>query len=168
MIRITLLICTGLGLAIAVLALAQQQGFRDCAQCPEMISLSAGSLGPDPSGEPRLAPIAAFAIGKYEVTRAEFATFVSETGYGGGACQPGQVELRWCNLPFSQTGQDPVVQIDWQDAVAYAGWLSRKTGKVYRLPTDDEWDYAARAGNSMDRYWRSKDGTICQIGRAHV
>ena len=164
MTRLTLVACTVLVLASATPALAQPQAFRDCARCPEMVSLPAGSPGPDASGHPRLAPIKAFAMGRYEVTRDEFTAFVAEVGHGGGICQPGEVELKWCNLPFSQTGQDPVVQVELQDAQAYADWLSRKTGKVYRLPTDDEWDYAARTSNSTDRHLRSNDRTACQLG----
>ena len=130
-----------------------------------MVPLPAGSLLLDASSppEPQIGAIEAFAIGKYEVTRAEFAIFVAETGHGSGDCQPGEIEFKWCNLPFLQTEQDPVVQIDWHDAIAYTRWLSRKTGKSYRLPTDKEWEYAASAGSSTDRYWRDRR-TACQFG----
>ncbi len=56
----------------------------------------------------------------------------------------------------------PVVEVNWHDAVAYAKWLSRKTGKRFRLPTESEWEYAARAGTQTSRYWGEA------IGRNHA
>jgi formylglycine-generating enzyme required for sulfatase activity len=70
----------------------------------------------------------------------------------------------WRNPNFSQTGAHPVVCVSWMDANAYALWLSRKTGKNYRLLTEAEWEYAARAGTAS-RYFFGDDGKLfCKYG----
>ena len=177
MVPLALLALVVLGSAFATPVPAQQQGFRDCARCPEMVALPAGTGHLEsPSAtreadrdapatlEGRSVSIAPFAVGKYEVTRSEFAAFVEETGHGGGACKPGEVELKWCNLPFPQSGRDPVVQVGWRDALSYAEWLSQKTGWVYRLPTGAEWEYAARGGSSTSRDWENDRRSACRFG----
>jgi formylglycine-generating enzyme required for sulfatase activity len=109
----------------------------------------------------------AFAVGKYPVTRDEYAAFIADTerpdgatcnspGYtgftlGGGFHQ--EVGATWRNPGFTQTGADPVVCVSWLDAQAYVGWLSKKTGAAYRLLSEAEWEYAARAGTTTARYW---------------
>jgi formylglycine-generating enzyme required for sulfatase activity len=83
----------------------------------------------------------AFAVGKFHVTRDEFAAFVNETGYDTGSkcstLQEGKNRERpnrsWRNPGYDQTGTHPVACVNWNDAEAYAGWLSKKTGKTYRL-----------------------------------
>lgn len=77
-----------------------------------------------------------FAMGKYEVTFAEYDRFAEATGR---------------NKPDAEgwgRGKRPVINVSWNDAVAYAEWLSEQTGQKYRLPTEAEWEYAARAGTA--------------------
>lgn len=111
-----------------------------------------------PEHEVRIAR--AFAIGKYEVTRAQFARFIAETGDIGGDCFDwnsqawvGDAKRDWRNPGFVQTDRDPVVCVNWADATAYTRWLSAKTGQHWRLPTEAEWEYAARAGSTTRRHW---------------
>ena len=102
-----------------------------------------------------------FAVGKYEVTRGEFARFVNATGHRtGNACitfvgtqWKARDGLNWRNPGFAQTDRHPVVCVTWYDAKAYVRWLSKRTGKRYRLLTEAEWEYVARSGKTSPRYW---------------
>jgi len=153
---------------------------RDCPSCPEMVVVPAGTflLGtsadgrerdPDRGESPPL-PVTmsrAFAIGRFEVTVAEFRAFVTSTRYA----PPGDCRISsggaWVRLPdrgwaapgfpAPQADNEPVVCVSWDDATAYADWLSRTTGKVYRLPSETEWEYAARGGTTTPRYFGDRD-----------
>ena len=126
--------------------------FRDCAECPEMVVVPAGSfmMGSPESEEDRLeeeGPVhrvtfaRPFAVGVYEVTFDEWEACVA----GGGGCEE-PYDMRW------GAGSRPVITVSWEDAQAYVKWLSRKTGKEYRLLSEAEWEYVARAGTTT-RYW---------------
>ena len=123
--------------------------FRDCETCPEMVVVPAGSfmMGSPSSEEGRKddeGPVhrvtipAAFAVGKYEVTFSEWEACVA----GGGCDGYLPDDLHWGR------GQRPVLEVSWEDARSYVGWLSRKTGKQYRLLSEAEWEYSARAGTT--------------------
>ena len=157
--------------------------FRDCADCPEMVVIPAGAFrmgGRDEDwGDERprhRVSVGRFALGRYEVTRAEYEAFVSATGHSDGRrCRTddgrGNWEWRWRNSVswrdprFPQDDDHPVVCVSWEDAQSYVRWLSRKTGEAYRLPSEAEWEYAARAGTETRRYWG--DSSSGQCGRAN-
>ena len=154
--------------------------FRDCPECPELVVVPAGSftMG-SPSSEEgrwddegpqhRVTIPEPFAVGKYEVTRGEFAQFVRATGHStGNSCRKyehGKWEGRsgrgWEDPGFRQDGREPAVCVSWGDAKAYVGWLSRKTGERYRLLSEAEWEYAARAGIRTSRYWGDNVSAQC-------
>lgn len=116
--------------------------------------------------------LASFAIGKYDVTRGEYAAFVRETGHTtGDGCGIDGFEWKkladksWQNPGFNQSDRDPVVCVSWQDAKAYIAWLSGRvrqkssaSGDVpFRLPRESQWKYAARAGTSTRFWWGDDD-----------
>jgi formylglycine-generating enzyme required for sulfatase activity len=167
-------------LAIQLAACAARSGldmppgatFRDCDHCPEMVVVPAGSfvMGsppsepgrfPDESPQHRVTFAHGFAVGRYLVTRAEFARFVQESDYRAGpGCltrKPGgwidDRKADWRRPGFKQTERDPVVCMNVDDAAAYTAWLSRKTGHAYRLLAEAEWEYAARAGTLSAYPW---------------
>jgi formylglycine-generating enzyme required for sulfatase activity len=113
---------------------------------------------------------APFAIGKYQVSRGQFAMFVEATGHdmsGGawvyiGSTWKQNALVDWCSPGFEQTDQHPVVCVSWQDAQAYIRWLSKKTGQPYRLLSEAEWEYAARAGTATRYWWGDNPPTLEQ------
>ena len=160
--------------------LAKGTVFRDCAACPEMVVIAPGSItaGP-PEGQESADGLSqrhtvalenAIGIGKYEVTKAQFARFLSESGYAAGSgCfvwngskYEQDPSKDWRNPGFMQGEKEPVVCVNWVDAKAYTGWLTKISGKSYRLPTETEWEYAARAGNRNSRPWGDKANAACR------
>jgi formylglycine-generating enzyme required for sulfatase activity len=164
---------------------APGDSLRDCPECPEMVVIPVGhftmgssdaeknwaaSHGGSRKAVADEAPqhevtLASFALGKYDVTRGEYATFVRATGRSsGGGC--GHDSFKWDKDPnlswedpgFTQSDRDPVVCVSWNDAQAYVSWLSGKTGHGYRLPTEAESEYAARGGTTTKFWWGDDDG----------
>jgi formylglycine-generating enzyme required for sulfatase activity len=136
---------------VALGLVAMQVGWVGLVE-PEMIELEDGtfSMGlPEGEGEPNESPqhdvtVPAFAIGRYEVTFEEYDAFAWHTG------RPRPHDEGWGR------GRRPVINVTWHDANAYVEWLGRVTGKEYRLPSEAEWEYAARAGTTT-RYWWGDD-----------
>ena len=128
--------------------------FRDCPDCPEMVVVPAGSFMMGSNAYSSEKPIhrvriaKPFAVGKYEVTFAEWDACASDGGCGGRR----PADNGW--------GRDrrPVINVSWRDAKAYVRWLSRKTGKRYRLLSESEWEYATRAGTTTRYSWGDEVG----------
>ena len=152
--------------------------FHDCDQCPEMVVIPAGrfQMG-DVSGHDDERPVhevtisKLFAVSKYEVTKGEFADFVEATGYDtGNTCWTWDEEegweersgVGWRNPGFSQTDRHPVVCVSWEDAKKYVEWVSRETGQAYRLLSEAEWEYVARAGTTTRWYWGESETGQCR------
>lgn len=143
---------TGITQAPAVFAPSSPQiTFRDCAQCPEMITIPGGEMV---YGD-RVVTIAPLAVGRFEVTFAEWDACVAAGGCGG---------YRPSDEGWGR-GRQPVITVSWNDAQAYAQWLSQSTGRRYRLLTMTEWEYAARAGTMTTYSWGDQNPVCDQTVR---
>ena len=148
--------------------------FRDCPTCPELVVVPTGTFEmgmevgfwgvSDPAQPPvRKVTVSTFALGVHEVTRDQYRKFVEATDRtlpkGCWIQDFGPNNWEWQLRPigsyhdpgFRQTGDHPAVCVSWEDAQAYVGWLSDETGEEYRLPSEAEWEYAARAETTR---WR--------------
>ena len=123
-------------------------------ELPDMVYVQGGTFnmgsneGEDNEKPVHSVTLSNFYIGKYTVTFAQYDAFCNETKRS----KPG--DEGWGR------GNRPVINVSWDDAVAYCRWLSTKTGKTYRLPTEAEWEYAARGGNKSKGYTYSGSNNI--------
>jgi formylglycine-generating enzyme required for sulfatase activity len=169
-------------------ALKPGDSFKDCDVCPEMVVLPAGSftMGSPESekgrnsweGPQHVVTFARpFAIGKFEVTVDQFGAFAGETNDTTSKCwtlENARFDMRdgrsWRNPGFAQDGSYPATCLNWRDANAYAAWLAKKTGKNYRLPSEAEWEYAARGkttpGSGPRFSFGDDDRAICANANA--
>jgi formylglycine-generating enzyme required for sulfatase activity len=168
--------------------------FQDCADCPRMVVIPPGEFtmgspaseagrGVEEGPQRQVAIAQPFALGRTEVTVAEFRRFADETGYktdaerdpraqgcsgfiyadpAAASAEPPAV-TSWRSPGLTQAESHPVLCVSWNDARSYAQWLSKKTGKRYRLPSEAEWEYAARAGSVTARYWGDDPVQACRF-----
>jgi formylglycine-generating enzyme required for sulfatase activity len=157
---------------------AEKRPLQDCAWCPELTVVPAGQFqmgstkGEEGRPEGPVHPVTvrqAFALASTETTNALFDRFVRTTNYqvplGCEVWPTGSAPNEKANWREPYYGrpirpEEPVVCVSWKDAQAFISWLSQATGQRYRLPTEAEWEYAARAGSSTDFPWgdNAEDG----------
>jgi formylglycine-generating enzyme required for sulfatase activity len=191
--------CLLLVVLVAPMAAAAQPAgsaareFRDCADCPVMVPIGPGSFirgsteaearrentperdaaNERPQG--RVTIGYRFAVGKFEVTRGQFAQYARDARLvpGKDCLSWDRAGARWGRFPgerswqspgFEQADDHPVVCVNWPEAEGFAAWLARRTGKPYRLLTDAEWEYVARAGTVTTRFWGEDRARACEFG----
>ena len=168
-----LLIAMVLGLAAMRIGAAEQKPgtFRDCTDCPTMATIPAGSFmmgSPkseagrfDAEGPQHKVTLRRFALAATEVTVHEYLAFLAATEYQPKPCDR-LLGLTWevrghgkaFSPGYAESPSQPAVCLNWYDAEAYVKWLNRKARTTaYRLPSEAEWEYAARAGTTTARWW---------------
>ena len=145
------------------LTLRPGKTFRDCADCPSMVVVPAGSFW---QGSEEAAPLALkmetprrmvtfaepFAVGVFEITMGQWDQCVSD-----GACSTRPPDNGWGR------GSRPVIMVSWNDAQEFVSWLNKKTSQSYSLPSESQWEYVARAGEESD-WLGSSPARVCEFG----
>ena len=128
---------------------------------PEMVAIPGGRFrmgcvsGRDCDGDEKPVhevEVESFALSKYEVTFAQYDCFTEAAG------------RQRADSEYWGRGQRPVINVSWKDAVAYTEWLSEQTGEQYRLPSEAEWEYAARAGTATTYHFGKDKSELCRYG----
>lgn len=156
--------------------------FRECPECPEMIVVPAGRFtigspasepgrGADEGPQTEIEISSPLAVSRHEVTRGQYEAFVRATrrAISGNCITDRRKSGDWKPDPptnfrdpgYTQTDKHPVACVTWDDAKAYAGWLNSKTGATYRLLSEAEWEYLARAGSTTAYPWGEKAAGGC-------
>jgi len=165
--------------------LTPKEVFRECPNCPDMVVVPAGEFLMGSSRNEIDNGLAAaneapqhkviinqpIAIGRFEVTRDQFAAFVIASGYKAADhcftfehnAPQDRANRSFLNPGYVQEGNHPAVCVSWADAEAYVAWLSRTTGRSYRLLSEAEFEYAARAGTTSRFGFGNDPGEICNI-----
>jgi formylglycine-generating enzyme required for sulfatase activity len=178
--------------AMSIASAEPMADWRDCADCPQMVRIPTGSfvMGVGSAdahagvGRAELSSVVVkidrpFALGRTEVTRREYLLFVADSGYDGtGPCITWSEKLGRFNADRDrgpsnpgrpQTIQDdhPAACVSWADAKAYVAWLTDRTGKPYRLPSEAEWEYATRAGSGGVYPWGDAATDACEFANLY-
>ena len=165
------LLAEGIGETVLTVVVTDELGHEDTVQIrievettyPEMVQVRRGTYtmgSPLGEGDDNERPqhdvtVPGFEVGRYEVTRGQFAVFVDETT---SPSEPNRCD--WEDLNFAQNNRHPVVRVSLNDAQAYVTWLSTTTGQTYRLLSEAEWEYVARAGTTSTYSIQNDDGTF--------
>jgi len=187
MTRIFVFVFLLLGAAWGAALAADQKGreFQECLECPTMVGIPAGKFvmgSPaaeagrfDAEGPQHAVTIKAFALGRTDVSSADFLGFLRATGYRPKPCNA-MLDLGWKSpgrgLAYAPQDQEPprwpAVCLDWKDAHAYVDWINARARAAhpelgvrnpYRLPSEAEWEYAARGGTTTARWWGEAIGS---------
>ncbi len=171
---------------------AADKTLRDCPECPEMVVIPAGSfmLGSTPAEttkagvpenrarneQPAVAVTIgkSFAMGRYELTIGEFRAFATATGFKATPGCFGFKNKSWALFPEATwdapghpvTDRHPAMCLNSSEYGQYLAWLSGKTGATYRLPTEAEWEHAARLGTPAGQALQAGDAQACQLFNA--
>lgn len=158
--------------------------FRDCSQCPEMVVVPVGEfIMGSPDTEPGRSSAESprhsvrigrrLAIGKVSVTVKEYEAFIASTGgvSDGGGCSVWtayghrfEKDRSFKSPSFAQGPNHPAVCVSWQAATTYTNWLTTQSRKTYRLLSEAEWEYAARAGSTTRYYFGDDEAQLCKYG----